>query len=237
MKVAIATLCVLVAIQHISAAPRLDDPSVESLRFKRSPKHIHNLLFGGGGHEGHRGGGGGGSSSAAAAAASSGGSSASAAAASSSSHQSETYKFGPFQASFSSGSSASSSSAGGGAGRFNDYGSRGGFGDYGGGSLGSLKVVFTLADSKMKSLVFILFLGVLAVVCAFPKPQSVTESRAKAAASPPGRIPFELSSSIGEIVVASSLTVKGKPAGARSGRTKLMLVTNKPAEIPIEASG
>ncbi|KAI5712559.1 hypothetical protein M8J75_009368 [Diaphorina citri] len=89
----------------------------------------------------------------------------------------------------------------------------------------------------MKSLVFILFLGVLAVVCAFPKPQSVTESRAKAAASPPGRIPFELSSSIGEIVVASSLTVKGKPAGARSGRTKLMLVTNKPAEIPIEASG
>uniref|UniRef100_A0A8D8QQE8 Uncharacterized protein n=1 Tax=Cacopsylla melanoneura TaxID=428564 RepID=A0A8D8QQE8_9HEMI len=133
MRVAIVTLiCVLVAVQ-ISAVPSGE-------RIKRAPTkhHLIGNLFGGE-RGGHRGGGGGGSSSAAAAAAASGGSaSAAAAAASSSQHEREDYKFGPFQATFSSSSAASSAASGGGA-RLNDYGgpSRGGFGDYGGGA-GSL---------------------------------------------------------------------------------------------------
>ncbi|KAL1464802.1 hypothetical protein WDU94_004416 [Cyamophila willieti] len=129
MRVTIVTLfCVLIAVQQISAVP-------SGVRIKRAPRrhHLENLF--GGGREGHRGSGGGSSSAAAAAAASGGGSaSAAAAAASSSTHEREDYKFGPFQASFSS-SSASSSAASGGGARLNDYGgpSRGGFGDYGGG--------------------------------------------------------------------------------------------------------
>lgn len=90
------------------------------------------------------------------------------------------------------------------------------------------------------SKVILLVLVVLTVAYALPRPrpQTIAENRVKAAAAPPARVPFQLGPSFDEIVVESSLQVKGKPAGAnRNGRTKLMLVTSKPTEVPIEASG
>lgn len=80
----------------------------------------------------------------------------------------------------------------------------------------------------------VVLLVVLAVVSGLPRPQSRAEQKAKAAAAPPARVPFQLGPSFDEIVVESSLQVKGKPAGPRNGRTKLMLVTNKPTEVPLE---
>ncbi|KAL1464803.1 hypothetical protein WDU94_004417 [Cyamophila willieti] len=77
--------------------------------------------------------------------------------------------------------------------------------------------------------------AVLAVAFARAMPQSIAENKAKAAAAPTPRVPFQSNPSFDEIVVESSLTVRGKPAGARNGRTKLMLVTDKPAAV--QASG